>query len=254
MRRRRRTAHLPMILGDDGAKLSKRHGAVDIRNYRDLGYLPEALLNYLVRLGWSHGDQEVFSLDEMIAAFDIADVNQSASAFNPDKLKWLNEEHMKAADPGSVGERLMPFLEAAGLDPAAGPSPAAVVRAYRERASTLAEMAESCRYCYEEFDDFDASAAKKHLRGVLLEPLTALRDALAVVEDWSGEALTAAVQSVADAHELKFGKLGQPLRVAVTGGGVSPPIDVTLALVGKTRTLARIDRALTYIEARVAAT
>ena len=149
---------------------------------------------------------------------------------------------------------MLPFLEAAGLDPSAGPPPADVVRAYRERASTLVEMAESCRYCFEDFDEFDAAAAKKHLRGVLLEPLAALRDVLAGLEDWSREALTAAVQSVADTHELKFGKLGQPLRVAVTGGGVSPPIDVTLALVGKERVLARIDQALGYIGARVAAT
>ena len=164
-------AHLPMILGHDGAKLSKRHGAVDIREYRSQGYLPLTMLNYLVRLGWSHGNQELFSLKEMIRLFDLEDVNQSASSFNPEKLTWLNQQHIIAESAKVIGEALVPFLVEAGLDPDAGPPVEQVASAYRERAQTLAQMADSARYCYEDFDEIDAKYAKKHLRPVVLEPL-----------------------------------------------------------------------------------
>lgn len=246
-------AHLPMILGPDGAKLSKRHGAVDIRDYREEGYLPEALLNYIVRLGWSHGDQEVFSVEEMISLFDIADVNHSASSFNPDKLTWLNQQHIIAAPAAELGRRLEPYLEAAGLDPAKGPAPAAVADAYRERAETLRRMAESARYLYEDFAAFDTNAAKKHLRPVIGEALAALRSAFADLESWRPDAIGATLERVAEAHGLNLGKLGQPVRVAVTGAAVSPPIDVTVYLVGQQRSLERFDRALAFIADRAAA-
>ena len=155
-------AHLPMILGQDGAKLSKRHGAVDIRSYREQGYVPEAMLNYLVRLGWSHGDQEVFSVAEMIDLFDIGNVNQSASAFNPEKLRWLNQQHIISADPVRIGDMLEPFLEQQGYNLANGPSPERVAAAFNERAETLQEMAESASWCYEDFDAVDPKAAKKN--------------------------------------------------------------------------------------------
>jgi len=245
-------AHLPMILGPDGAKLSKRHGAVDIRDYQKQGYLPEAVLNYLVRLGWSHGDQEVFSIDEMVKWFDVADVNQSASAFNPEKLRWLNQQHIMASSSERIGALLPPFLIEAGLDPSAGPDPVAVATAYRERAETLLQMAESARYCYEDFDEADANAAKKHLRPVILEPLKALRDRLAVLEEWTSGGIHTAIGEIAEDFEIGLGKIGQPLRVAVTGGPVSPPIDVTLELVGRNRSLQRIDKALALIAARAA--
>ena len=141
-------AHLPMILGPDGAKLSKRHGAVDIREYEDQGYLPEAMLNYMVRLGWSHGDQEIFSVDELINLFDVKDVNQSASSFNPEKLLWINQQHIIATPAAKLGEALMPFLVKAGLDPAEGPDPERIATGFRERAETLLHMAASARYCY----------------------------------------------------------------------------------------------------------
>jgi glutamyl-tRNA synthetase len=246
-------AHLPMIVGPDGTKLSKRHGAVDIRDYREEGYLPEALLNYIVRLGWSHGDQEVFSIAEMISLFDIADVNQSASAFNPDKLTWLNQQHIIAAPPAELGRRLEPYLEAAGLDPANGPSPAAVADAYRERAETLQRMAESARYLYEDFAAFDPNAAKKHLRPVIGEALAAVKSAFAELESWRPDVIGSTIERVAEAQGLNLGKLGQPLRVAVTGGAVSPPIDVTVFLVGQQRSLDRLDRALAFISDRAAA-
>lgn len=243
-------AHLPMILGADGAKLSKRHGAVDVRDYREEGYLPEALLNYLVRLGWSHGDQEIFSLEEMIRLFDIVDVNASASTFNPEKLKWLNQQHIVAMPAKQLGERLVPYLQKIALDPANGPDPARVADGYRERAQTLLEMAENCRYCYEDFDEPDAAAAKKHLRPVILEPLTDVLERFRSLSSWSKEDIGAVIEECARSHDLNLGKIGQPLRVAVTGGPVSPPIDVTLALVGRERTLKRLEQAIDFIEAR----
>jgi len=245
-------AHLPMILGADGAKLSKRHGAVDIRDYRDQGYLPEAMLNYLVRLGWSHGDQEIFSVEEMVAKFDIAEVNQSASSFNPEKLIWINQQHIIAASADKLGEALVPYLKAAGLDPNNGPSPGAVADVFRERARTLVDMAESARYCYEEFDEIDANAAKKHLRPVVLEPLQSARDAFSSLDSWEPHTIDESIHKVAESYEINLGKLGQPLRVAVTGGSVSPPIDTTIWLVGKDRVIARLDRAIEWVRIRAA--
>lgn len=243
-------AHLPMILGPDGAKLSKRHGAIDVREYRAQGYLPEALLNYLVRLGWSYGDQEVFSIEEMARLFDIDDVNASASAFNPEKLKWLNQQHIMAMPAERLGQLLVPYLLQAGLDPAAGPDAARVAEGFRERAETLVQMAESSRYCYEDFEEIDAAAAKKHLRPVILEPLRDVAERFRKLGTWAEAGISQVIEACAADHGINMGKLGQPLRVAVTGGSVSPPIDVTLALVGRERTLARLDHAIDLIEAR----
>jgi glutamyl-tRNA synthetase len=246
-------AHLPMILGPDGAKLSKRHGAVDIREYKEQGYLPEAMLNYLVRLGWSHGDQEIFSVDEMIEYFDIADVNHSASSFNPEKLLWLNQQHIIATPAEKLGEALMPFLIKAGLDPAEGPDPVFIAEGFHERAETLLHMASSARYCYEDFEVIDEKSAKKHLRPVILEPLTAAKERLANLEHWGQTAIHEVIEAVAADYDINMGKLGQPIRVAVTSGPVSPPIDVTLWLVGQRRTIERLERAIELIEARAAA-
>ncbi len=243
-------AHLPMILGPDGAKLSKRHGAVDIRDYREQGYLPEAMLNYLVRLGWSHGDQEVFSVEEMTRLFDIAEVNQSASSFNPEKLLWLNQQHIIAAPADKLGPLLLPYFEMAGIDPATGPDPADLADGFRERAETLTQMVASSRYCYEDFEDVDAKAAKKNLRPVVLAPMQAARDSLAELADWTKEGIAGVIESTAARFDLNLGKLGQPIRVAVTGGAVSPPIDVTVWLVGRERVLKRLDEAIRLIEER----
>lgn len=243
-------AHLPMILGPDGAKLSKRHGAVDIRQYEDQGYLAEAMLNYLVRLGWSHGDQEIFSVEDMIRLFDIVDVNQSASSFNPEKLLWINQQHIIATPAEQLGAALMPFLVKAGLDPSNGPDPVHVAEGFHERAETLLHMADSARYCYEDFEVVEPKAAKKHLRPVILEPLRAARDQLAALAEWSKEGIAGTIEDVAGKFDIGMGKLGQPVRVAVTGGPVSPPIDVTLWLVGQERTIQRLDEALHMIESR----
>lgn len=210
------------------------------------------MLNYLVRLGWSHGDQEVFSIEEMVEHFDIANVNQSASSFNPEKLLWISQQHIISAPAEKLGEALSPYLMAIGLNPEQGPNPEDVASIYRERAETLVQMAEGARYCYEDFADIDANAAKKNLRPVVLEPLQAARDALQDLESWDIEAIDKAIQSVAASFEIKLGKLGQPLRVAVTGGAVSPPIDATVWLVGKERTIKRLDHALELVKIRAA--
>ncbi|MEJ2347546.1 MAG: glutamate--tRNA ligase [Gammaproteobacteria bacterium] len=246
-----RYAHVPMILGADGKRLSKRHGAVSVMQYREEGYMPEALINYLVRLGWSHGDQEVFSVDEMIELFDVVDVNRAASAFNPDKLLWLNQHYIKSSDPAHVAHHLSWHLGKLGIDPAAGPDLVEVVQAQQERAKTLVEMAHNSVFFYRDFEAYDEKAAAKNLKPAVLDPLQDLRARLAGVE-WTPEAIHAEVVAVAERHELKLGKIAQPLRVAVSGGAVSPPIDLTAYLVGRERTLARIDRALSYIEAQAA--
>ena len=243
-------AHLPMILGEDGSRLSKRHGAVSVIQYRDNGYLPEALLNHLVRLGWSHGDQEIFSLDEMIELFDLDQVNRAASAFNNEKLAWFNQHYIKASDPGRIAHLLSPRMGGLGIDPAQGPDLVEVVKAQQERAKSLVEMAEISAFFYKEFDQYEAAAAKKHLRPVALEPLQKMRDALASLQDWSPASLHQAVIDVAESLDLKMGKVAQPLRVAVVGRAASPGIDVTLHLVGRAACLLRIDRSLEFIRHR----
>ncbi len=243
-------AHVPMILGEDGKRLSKRHGAVSVIQYKDDGYLPEALLNYLVRLGWSHGDQEIFSLDEMIELFDVRDVNNAAAAFDPEKLLWLNQHYIKTLPVEHVARYLADHLGRIGIDPSQGPPIDAVVVALRERARTLVEMAENSAYFYRDFDDYDETAARKHLRPVSAEPLEAARNALADLEDWTPEALHSTISGVAETLDLKLGKVAQPLRVAISGRAATPGIDVTLHLVGRDATLRRIDRALDYIRQR----
>ena len=239
-----------MILAPDGQRLSKRHGAVSVTSYRDGGYLPEAMLNHLARLGWSHGDQEIFSRDELVELFDISAVNRAAASFDTEKLDWLNRHYIKGSTAERLGGELGRQLAALGLDPAEGPDPAAVAVALRERASTLREMAEASVYFYRDFGEFDAGAARRHLRPVAHTPLASLRSALASLPAWDATDIAAAVDRVAAEQGVGLGKLGQPLRVAVTGRGVSPPFDVTVALVGRERTLARLDRALDFIRAR----
>jgi glutamyl-tRNA synthetase len=246
--------HVPMILGDDGSRLSKRHGAVSVMQYREDGFLPEALLNYLVRLGWSHGDQELFSLDEMIELFDIDAVNKAASSFNTEKLLWLNQHYIKSDDPKRIAHLLSPHMGELGIDPAEGPDLVDVVKAQQERAKTLVEMAQLSSFCYRDFDTYEGAAAKKHLRGAAQEPLEKLREALAALAEWTPAVLHAVVQRVADTLGLKMGKVAQPLRVALVGRAASPGIDITLYLVGKEATLRRIGKALAYIQQRTAQT
>ena len=246
-----RYAHVPMILGDDGSRLSKRHGAVNVMEYRNQGILPEALLNYLVRLGWSHGDDELFTLDQMVEFFDIKDVNKAASAFNTEKLLWINQHYIKGADPARLARLLSPHMGDLGIDPAAGPDLVEVVREMQERARTLVEMAELSAFFYRDYETFDEKAAKKHLKAAAREPLEQVRGRLAALDDWEAEKLHQVVIDVAEALTLNMGKVAQPLRVAVAGRAASPGIDVTLKLVGREASLRRIDRALEYINIRV---
>ncbi len=245
-------AHVPMILGDDGARLSKRHGAVSVMQYLKDGYLPEALLNYLVRLGWSHGDQEIFSVDEMIQLFDLDGINKAPASFNTDKLRWLNAHYIRESDPKRIAHLLSPHLGDLDIDPAEGPELVAVVEAQRERADTLVELAAISAFYYRDFDDYDPKAAKRGLKAAALEPLRAVRVTLAEIEDWQRPAIKEAMDATVSVLDIGFGKLGQPLRVAVTGGNPSPDLDLTLALVGKEATLRRIDRAIDYIQASLA--
>jgi glutamyl-tRNA synthetase len=246
-----RYAHVPMILGDDGARLSKRHGAVSVIGYRDDGFLPEALLNYLVRLGWSHGDQEIFSLDEMIELFDIDQVNTAASAFNTDKLLWLNQHYIQHADPQRIAHLLSPHMGRLGIDPSQGTDLKAVVVAQQARAKTLVELAEISAFVYRDFDAYDEASAKKHLRPASATALGRAREALELLalQDWDAETLERTLEQVALGMGEKMGKVAQPLRVAVVGRAASPGIGVTLELVGKEATLLRIGRALDYIGA-----
>ena len=244
-------AHVPMILGDDGARLSKRHGAVSVMEYRKQGILPEALLNYLVRLGWSHGDQEIFPVDDMIELFDISDVNRAASSFNTDKLLWLNQHYIKNDDPARIARLLSPHMGELGVDPSVDPPLVDVVVAQQERAQSLIEMARISEFFYRDFEEYDGASAKKHLRPVALEPLQRMRTAVESLDAWEPEALHQIVVDVAGALDLKMGKVAQPLRVAVAGRAASPGIDVTLRLVGREACLRRIDRALDYIQKRM---
>lgn len=240
-------AHLPMILGPDGAKLSKRHGAVSVMEYRNEGLLPEAVRNYLVRLGWAHGDQEIFSTEEMIRLFDIADVNHSASAINPDKLAWLNQHYIKEGDPQVLGAELGWHFERMGIETAGGAPLSEVVKANAERAKTLKEMAENSVFFYQDFAEYEEKAARKNLQPDAVAPLTKVKEALLALSEWKSTAIHDAVNQVAETLELKLGKVAQPIRVAVAGKGVSPPIDITLELLGKDVTIERIERAISHI-------
>ncbi len=237
-------AHVPMILGPDGTKLSKRHGAVSVLQYEQEGYLPDALLNYLVRLGWSHGDQEVFTREEMIAAFDIHDVNKAASAFNPEKLLWLNQQHMVRSPPTALIPHLRAQLRRLGTDSDDEQLLEGVIVAQRERAKTLKEMAENSRFFFSDDVRLDPKAAAKHLTADGIAGLGKVRARLAALKEWNAAAIHDALNTLATELQVGLGKIAQPVRVAVTGTAVSPPIDATLALLGRERALARLDSAL----------
>lgn len=240
--------HLSMILGMDKVKLSKRHGATSVLEYQEAGYLPEALINYLVRLGWSHGDQEVFSSQEMIEKFSLENISRSPAAFNPEKLLWLNGHYLKTADTKRVVELLLPFLRKRGvLDGRAQPDSAwleKLVVALRERAQTLVEMADKAAPFFQESAIMDQDAVKKFLT-VAVRPafarLVAVLDQTSVFER---DALEQGFKSVLTETGLSMGKLAQPVRVALTGGTVSPGIFDVMALLGRERTLARLKKAI----------
>ncbi|WP_241582036.1 glutamate--tRNA ligase [Rosenbergiella nectarea] len=240
-------AHVSMILGDDGKKLSKRHGAVGVMQYRDDGFLPEALLNYLVRMGWAHGDQEIFSVDEMVQLFQLDAVSKSASAFNTEKLLWLNHHYITTLAPEYVATQLQWHIDQQQIDTRTGPELAKLVTLLGDRCKTLKEMAETCRYFYEDFNEFDADAAKKHLRPVARQPLELISEKLAALTEWTTEAIHNAIEQTATELDVGMGKVGMPLRVAVTGAGQSPALDVTVEAIGQQRSVKRIAQALAFI-------
>ncbi|MDP8171356.1 glutamate--tRNA ligase [Pasteurella skyensis] len=243
-------AHVSMINGDDGKKLSKRHGAVSVMQYRDEGYLPEALVNYLVRLGWGHGDQEVFSVEEMINLFELDHVSKSASAFNTKKLQWLNQHYIKTLDPSYVAEHLDWHMKDQNIDYSKGPKLEDVITALAERSVTLKEMATASRYFFEEFDEYDEKAVKKNFKVAAIEPLAKLLEKLTALEEWTVENIHNVMNATATELEVGMGKVGMPFRLAVTGSGQSPSMDLTATLVGKERTLARIQKAIAFINAQ----
>jgi glutamyl-tRNA synthetase len=242
-------AHVPMILGEDGKRLSKRHGAVGVMEYFAAGYLPEALLNYLVRLGWSHGDQEIFTLQEMIDNFSLEGLNKSASSFNTDKLNWVNQQYLVSSPLDSIVQLVKQRLDLLELKYDDSFEFATVVDLYRQRVSTINDLVDSILYCFQEFDTYDAKAAQKVLKAGALEPLQRSLELLAELDSWNAASIHAVVEKVTVELEIGMGKVGQPLRVAVTGGSFSPPIDQTVELLGKARSISRIQRAIDYISA-----
>lgn len=237
-------AHVPMILASDGKRLSKRHGAVSVLQYREDGILPQALLNYLVRLGWSHGDQEIFSIAELVEYFDIKDINRAPAAFNQDKLLWLNQHYMKTSDPEIVAKELRWQMDKLGMLIDDGPPLIEVVKAQCERTKTLHEMALRSVYFYNEVELPDHM--KTHFNVEIMPALAAVREQFANISQWNKEAIHEILATTADRYGLKLGKLAQPIRIAMTGGTVSPPLDVTIALIGRKRALARLDKVISY--------
>ncbi len=242
-------AHLPMINGPDGKKLSKRHGAVSVTQYRDEGFLPDALLNYLARLGWAHGDDELFTRDELIAKFDLAGINKSAAAFNLEKLLWVNQHYVQTMPMPALARAAAPYFAAAGLHEEHGPALTQAIEAQRTRARTLLEVTEKSAPYYAAEITLDPAAAAKHLTAASAPVLQALAEKFAALSVWEGPALHSVVEEVTAELQIKMGQVAQPLRVALVGSAASPAIDVTLLLVGRERTLARLAAALVAIGA-----
>ncbi len=240
-------AHIPMILGEDGSRLSKRHGAVSVLHYREAGFLPEAMLNYLARLGWSHGDQEIFSQDQLIQHFSLAAVNTAPASFNLKKLLWLNQHYLKTAETTRLAELLLPHLAALGIHTTADTKLHAVIAAQRERADTLAELARISAFYYQDVATFEPKAARKAFKGNPVPALQQVQERLAALDTWQQATIHQAVADTVAALEVGFGKVALPLRVAVTGGMPSPELDLTLVLVGRTATLRRIAHAIDYL-------
>jgi glutamyl-tRNA synthetase len=242
-------AHLPMILDKEGKKLSKRTNSVSVMEYRENGFLPHAILNYLVRLGWSHGDQEIFSREEMIKLFDVGDVNKAASRFDTEKLLWLNQHYLKTDDPQQLVPEFAWHLARAGIDTSKGPAPADVIVALRDRVQTLKDMVERAKIWYGPITEWNDKAVAKHLKNEsAVQVLHAARELLATCE-WQPEPIHQVIEQVAAKLELGMGKIAQPLRVAMTGTQVSPSIDHTIYLAGREVALKRIDDAVALAQA-----
>ena len=237
-------AHVPMILGADKKRLSKRHGATSVMVYRELGYLPEAMVNYLVRLGWSFGDEEIFSMDDLIAKFGLENVGRSAGVFNPDKLLWLNEHYIKTGDPGRLGALVAEILAGQGVDVTSGPDMSSVVMTLQDRAKTLVEMADGARFYFVAPESYDEEAAAKFLTSDKRDVLELTVRHLEALTIYNHDNVESAFKAVMEESGLKFGKIGPTVRVALVGGTVSPSIYDVVAVLGKERVLLRLQKAL----------
>lgn len=242
-------AHVPMILGSDGKKLSKRHGADNVMKYREDGILPHALLNYLVRLGWSYGDQEIFSIKEMIKVFNLESLSNSAAIFNMEKLLWLNQYYLKSDKPEEVAKELKWHFDCMKIDISAGPNLVEVVKAQVERCKTLKEMAEKSRYFYEDVKMYDQKAIEKNFSPETQTVFEKLIGQFSCLEKWEKEEIHQVILKVAENMNLKLGQVAQPIRIAATGGTISPPIDITLQLLGQKNTVQRLANLLHHISA-----
>ncbi len=237
-------AHLPMILGSDGVRLSKRHGAMSVMAYRDAGFLPEVLLNYLVRLGWSYGDQEIFSVPQMIELFDLSNINKAPASFNEEKLLWLNQTYIKQMSAADLWQALHWHLSRENLEIEQNTQSYLVIDFVKERCKTLLEMTNRLKMFYQNTVELDPKLAKKHFKN---KPLLAkLWDKLSQLNDWQASNIKQVIAEVCREFEVGFGKVGQPLRLAISGDGNIGSIDLATELVGKTRTLARLKSALTF--------
>ncbi len=237
-------AHVPMILGADKKRLSKRHGATSVMVYREMGYLPEAMVNYLVRLGWSSGDEEIFSMDDLIEKFSLDNVGRSAGVFNPDKLLWLNEHYIKTGDPQRLGGLVAELLEGQGVSVNDGPDMTAVVTTLQDRAKTLVEMADGARFYFEAPVIYDEKAAAKFLNEEKSGVLELLIKHLGELTDYTLEGVEGAFKAIMDESGLKLGKIGPTVRVALTGGTVSPGIYDVVAVLGRDVVVGRLQKAL----------
>jgi glutamyl-tRNA synthetase len=239
--------HIPLIHGPDGAKMSKRHGAVAITEYREAGYLPEAVINYLARLGWSHGDDEVFSREELVRLFDIEGVGAAAARFDQQKLDWLNGHYIRAAEPEALVREVAARLGAEGLDPERGPALASVIATLQERSKGLNDLAAAARMFYRAPDAYDEKAVAKHFGDAAFALLQAFVDEADQLDSWHAEHIHPILHRVCEQAEAKLGALAQPIRILIAGVPVSPPIDQTLALLGKAESLARIRAGMTRL-------
>ena len=246
-------AHVPMVLGNDRSRLSKRHGAMSVTEYREMGYLPDAMLNYLVRLGWSHGDQEFFTRQELIEKFSLENIGKSAGIFDTAKLLALNAEHIREAPPQTLAAPLQPFLKAHDVAVPDSLPMAQVIGTLQPRSKTLVEMADGALFYFQSPIVYEDKAAAKFLKPAALEPLRQLTTALAQLDDFSDEQIESAFVQTMEATGLKLGKIAQPVRVALSGKTVSPGIFEMIRVLGREETLARINQALAFIEARAAA-
>ena len=245
--------HVPMVLGNDRTRLSKRHGAMSVTAYREMGYLPETMINYLVRLGWSFGDEEFFSREDLIEKFSLDNIGKSASIFDFDRLQSLNADHIQAAAPGRIARDLMPFLKAKGFDTDKGPDIEAIVKTLNTRSKTLEDMAERARFYYADTVAYEEKAAKKNLKPAALAPVEALAAKLKNLDRFDEKSLEAAFTEVMAETELKLGKIAQPVRVALTGQTASPGIFEIIEVLGRDRVMKRLDQAIEFIRERAAA-